>query len=66
MNRIFVVPAEGLQIPFPDNPRRYLKPKGERVKNDIYWRNRIRSREVSMQKEPVTPTVIKKETKPSK
>jgi sulfur carrier protein ThiS len=46
MNKIFVVPAEGLIIRYPDDPRLVLPVNGAFVPNESYWMRRVNDGDV--------------------
>lgn len=48
MKRAHVRPAPGLKIRFPDRPAQILRPEGDVVALDQYWRDRIADGDVEV------------------
>lgn len=53
---MFIKPArQGLNVPFPDQPRRFLSADGEDVLPTTYWIRRKNAGEVVLAQKPLTP-----------
>jgi len=52
MNKIFLVPAKDVKVPYPGQPKVYLPANGAFVKENVYWTRRILEKSVVLSKPP--------------
>lgn len=63
MKTAHVRPTGGRMIRFPDRPSQHLRPEGDRVNLDDFWRGRLADGDVELVEEPRKPAPAPRKAK---